>query len=271
MAAFPKWNPILLHLHQFKFHTLPFSVRCQHMPQHFAHFAHSYATWKTETQHFSVRNQERQWQSICNLLFTLSSVLGFDQQIPPWPNPTRSDYRGNSVGTCVHFTISLHKICASYSVTYSDGSLLHSAVHQIWRKIMTVTQNLPKTFKVKLKPLSTPWEYIGGIELIFNHGVRWRWMVNFQFWPLHIEKEAGWVLEVVWTSGEDNSLLLLPGIESQTVQPVASWLWLKFPIFTLNQIGNRPRPVLYHIKWKTDDPPVVLFTACSSDNISLLC
>ena len=154
MAAFPKWNPILLqHLHQFKFQTLPFSVRFQHMPQH---FAHSYATWKTATQHFSVRSQERQWQSICNLLFSLSNVLGFDRKVPLWPNPTRSDYRGNSVEPCIHFTISLHKICASYSATYSDGSLLHYAVHQIWRKIMTVPQKLPKIFKVKVKPLFTP-------------------------------------------------------------------------------------------------------------------
>jgi len=150
MAAFPKWNPVLLrHLHHFKSYKLPFSVRFQPMPQY---FAHSYATWKTETQHLSVRSQERQWLNI-----SLSSVLGFDQQIPLWPNPTRSGvYRGNSVGPCIHFTISLHKICASYSVTYSDGSVLHCAVHQIWRKTMTVPHNLPKMFKVKVKPLSTP-------------------------------------------------------------------------------------------------------------------
>jgi hypothetical protein len=120
--AFPKWNPVLLqHLHHFKSYKLPYSIRFKHMPQHFAHF---YATWTTETQHLSVRSQERQWLSICNLLFGLSSVLGFDLKIPPWPNPKRSGvYRGNSVGPCIHFTISLHKICASYSVTYSDGSL----------------------------------------------------------------------------------------------------------------------------------------------------
>ena len=147
-------------------------------------------------QHLSVRSQERQWQSICNLLFGLSSVLGFRSANSSVAQPHKiRSLQGQFCWTLYSFYISLHKICASYSVTYSDGSLLHYAVQQIWRKTMTVPHNLPKMFKVKVKPLCTPWQYIGGVELILNRGVRWRWMVNFQLWQLYflvyIEKEAG--------------------------------------------------------------------------------
>jgi len=36
-----------------------------------------------------------------------------------------------------------------------------------------------------------------------------------------IELEAGWVLELVWASGEEIILLLLPRFETQIFQPIS--------------------------------------------------
>ena len=72
-CVFAEWNSILLlFLHHFKVHTLPFHVRFQQRPP-----ASSSAwkpppprfssTWKTQTQNFSLKTQGEEWQN--NLKF----------------------------------------------------------------------------------------------------------------------------------------------------------------------------------------------------------
>jgi hypothetical protein len=73
-AASSKWNAVLPQLlHQFKAHTLPFSVKFQHRPQHSAHPS---ATWKMQTYHLALRNQE-EWQQKYDS--NLSECSWFDQ------------------------------------------------------------------------------------------------------------------------------------------------------------------------------------------------
>jgi len=53
MAVSPKWNAILQpYFHYFKAHTLPFSAKFHHRPQH---VAQNSAICKTMTQHVSLR------------------------------------------------------------------------------------------------------------------------------------------------------------------------------------------------------------------------
>jgi hypothetical protein len=54
-------------------------------------------------------------------------------------------------------------------------------------------------------------------------------MVNITLWPLyprertpvHVEEEAGWASEAIWTFGEEKRVLHLPGFEPPMVQSVA--------------------------------------------------
>ena len=59
-------------LHKLKALALPFNIRFQLRPQH---FAHSSATWPMQTQHLSWRSQEEQQRNISNSLFQFQYAL----------------------------------------------------------------------------------------------------------------------------------------------------------------------------------------------------
>jgi len=90
MAASPKQTAILLHfLHHFKDHTSPYNAKFQHKPQQFnTHFTNLEGTNLTLFLYNSRRIVEKVSQFCCS---SLSSDLGFDQQIPTESFPTSWD------------------------------------------------------------------------------------------------------------------------------------------------------------------------------------
>lgn len=72
--------------HHFKADTPQFIVRFQHRRQH---FARTFATWKTHTQHFSIvqRNSGK-----TTLNTWLSFILGFDRYASSLANAIRINY-----------------------------------------------------------------------------------------------------------------------------------------------------------------------------------
>ena len=86
MAVSPKWKAILLVLYRFKAHILKYSVIFQRMPQY---FAHTFATWRTETTLLLVKPRKRVTRrlecvlSVYQLFFSVSCIL------PLWRNPKK--------------------------------------------------------------------------------------------------------------------------------------------------------------------------------------
>lgn len=72
-AASPKWNTILLiFLHHFTAHALPYGWRFRHGPQHFANIS---ATWNKQTQNFSLWIREDQLQKTVEFVVPVHSVF----------------------------------------------------------------------------------------------------------------------------------------------------------------------------------------------------
>jgi len=78
-VVYPERSEILLQfLHHFTAHSLPFSVTCQHRPQH---FAQNSAVCKTHTQQFPLRSRVGQLQKHIEFFYSSSShVLDFQIQ-----------------------------------------------------------------------------------------------------------------------------------------------------------------------------------------------
>lgn len=95
-AKSPESKPILIQFSQyFKANTLPCSVKFQYGPQKFIKTS---ATKKTQTQHFSLTNQEKKQQIYVVFLFQFMTFLVSTTILPLWPNSTKKKSRAIRLG-----------------------------------------------------------------------------------------------------------------------------------------------------------------------------